>query len=45
MNYPELHATNECPGRPGVMNNQGLASDWMKREMKKFQSSTFSKKA
>ncbi len=44
MNYPELHAMNECPGRPEIMNNQGLASDWMKREMKKFQSSTFSKK-
>lgn len=35
-NYPEEHARGECPGRPEVMVNQGLAADWMEVETKKY---------
>lgn len=36
MNYLEEHKQGSCPGRPEVMNNQGLASDWIMQEMKKY---------
>lgn len=32
QNYPVEHANNECPGRPEVLVNQGLASDWLAKE-------------
>jgi phospholipase C len=31
--YPEEQKRNECPGRPELMNNQGLASDWILKHL------------
>lgn len=36
LHYPVLHKQGKCPGRPEVMVNQGLASDWMASELNKF---------
>ena len=33
--YPEEHARGQCPGRPEVMHNQGLASEFIVRHTKK----------
>jgi phospholipase C len=34
-NYPQEHSRGECPGRPEIMVNQGLASEWIVKETKK----------
>ena len=34
MNFPNEHHQGACPGRPGVLLNQGLASDWLQLQKK-----------
>lgn len=36
QHYPLLQKQGKCPGRPEVMHNQGLASDWIANELQKF---------
>lgn len=36
MNHPEDQNNNQCEGRPDLLNNQGLASDWIRSELKVF---------
>lgn len=36
MSYPEEHKRGECPGRPEILINQGLASDWIRAQKKLF---------
>lgn len=36
MLHQELHAQGGCPGRPEVMHNQGLASDWIRGQAVQF---------
>ena len=36
MLYPEQHKMGTCPGRPELMTNQGLASDWIREKAAQF---------
>lgn len=36
MNEPEAYARGECSGRPEIMYNQGLASDWLLKQRQLF---------
>lgn len=38
QHYAALHAQGKCPGRPAVLHNQGLASDWLMKEMEVYKS-------
>jgi phospholipase C len=37
MNHPEAQENGQCEGRPELMTNQGMASDWIRSELKVFQ--------
>jgi phospholipase C len=36
MNHPEDQHKGQCEGRPELMTNQGMASDWIRSELKQF---------
>lgn len=44
MNHAEAHAAGECPGRPELMINQGLASDWIQEQLIHFKLKYYSTK-
>lgn len=37
MNHQEAHRVGECSGRPGLMVDQGIASEWLRFEHEVFQ--------
>ena len=42
--FAQEHAKGECPGRPELMHNQGLASDWLAVQSKLFRMRVFGEK-